>query len=73
MLQVATALGLLMALPMAFVIVLTQVNGLQDTARSVVPTAIDPVFGTTTFIILILCLVIGTVTVMAAGALAFKG
>ncbi len=69
--RVASLIGLFVALPMAFVVVMTQVNGLQNTARGLVPTAIDPVFGPATWLILIISLLIGTFTVIAAGMLVF--
>lgn len=65
--QVATVIGLLMALPMAFIVVKTQVDGLQTTAAGLVPTAMDPIFGTATFLILILCLVIVAFLAIGAG------
>ena len=71
--RVASLIGLLVALPMAFIVVMTQANGLQNTARGLVPAAIDPVFGPVTWLILILTLVIGAFTVIAAGMLIFGG
>jgi len=65
--QIATVIALLMALPMAFIVVLTQVNGLQNTARGLVPTALDPVFGTTTFLILLVCIALVAFLVIGAG------
>lgn len=65
--QAATVIALLMAVPMAFIVVLTQVNTLQDTARGLVPTSLDPVFGTTTFLILLLCLAMVAFLVIGAG------
>ncbi len=70
--QVATVVALLMAVPMAFIVVLTQVNGLQDTARGLVPTGLDPVFGTTTFIVLLLVLVMVAFLVISAGMMLGK-
>ncbi len=70
--QVATVIGLLVALPMAFIVVLTQVNTLQDTAKGLVPTSIDPVFGTATFLVLLLVITIGGFLVIGAGML-FSG
>lgn len=69
--RVASLIGLIVALPMAFIVVMTQANGLQNTARGLVPTAIDPVFGPVTWLILIISLVIATFTVIAAGMLIF--
>lgn len=69
--RIASMIGLIVALPMAFIIVMTQVNGLQNTARGLVPAAIDPVFGPVTWLVLILSLIIGTFTVIAAGMLVF--
>tara|TARA_R110000772_G_scaffold114144_2_gene218544 strand:+ start:642 stop:863 length:222 start_codon:yes stop_codon:yes gene_type:complete len=71
--RVASILGLIIAVPMAFVVVLSQVNGLQDTAKGLVPTSIDPVFGATTFVILLLSLFLGAGLVIAAGAVALGG
>lgn len=65
--QAATVIALLLAVPMAFIVVLTQVNSLQDTARGLVPTALDPVFGTTTFLILLLCIAMVAFLVIGAG------
>ena len=71
--RVASILGLIIAVPMAFVVVLSQVNGLQDSAKGLVPTSIDPVFGATTFVILLLSLFLGAGLVIAAGAVALGG
>ena len=71
--RVASVLGLIIAVPMAFVVVLSQVNGLQDTAKGLVPSSIDPVFGTTTFVILLLSLFLGAGLVIAVGAVALGG
>lgn len=65
--QAATVVALLVAVPMAFIVVLTQVNSLQDTARGLVPAALDPVFGTTTFLILLLSVTIVGFLVIGAG------
>ena len=64
--RIATVLGMVLALPLAFVVVLTQVNGLQDTSKGLVPTAIDPVFGMSTFAILLLVIMIGVGGLFAA-------
>jgi len=71
--RIAAVIGLIIALPMAFVVALPQVNGLQDTAKGLVPSAIDPVFGASTFIVLLLSLVIGAGLFIAAGAIALGG
>jgi hypothetical protein len=71
--RVASILGLIIAVPMAFVVVLSQVNGLQDSAKGLVPTSIDPVFGATTFVILLLSLFLGAGLVIAAGVVALGG
>jgi len=55
------------------VVVLSQVNGLQDSAKGLVPTSIDPVFGATTFVILLLSLFLGAGLVIAAGVVALGG
>ena len=65
--QVATVIALLFAVPMAFIVVLTQVNALQDTARGLVPVALDPTFGWVTFAILLLCLAMVAFLVIGAG------
>lgn len=67
--KAAALIALILALPLTFAVVLTQVNSLQDTSKGLVPAAIDPVFGTTTFIVLLLCIFIGVGLIMAAGAL----
>ena len=69
--RLASLIGLIVALPLSFVVVMTQVNGLQNTARGLVPAAIDPLFGPATWLILIITLVIGTFTVIAAGLVIF--
>jgi uncharacterized membrane protein (DUF106 family) len=51
---IAAVLGLIIAVPMVFVVALTQVNGLQDQAKGLVPDAIDPIMGVTTFLVLLL-------------------
>ena len=71
--RVASILGLIIAVPMAFVVVLSQVNGLQDSAKGLVPSSIDPVFGATTFVILLLSLFLGAGLVIAAGVVALGG
>ena len=67
--QVATVIGLLMALPMAFIVVYTQVDALQTTAKTVIPAGMDPIFGTPTIIILILCVIIVAFLAIGAGML----
>jgi hypothetical protein len=50
----AAVIGLIFAVPLVFVVALTSVNSLQDTSKGILPATIDPVFGTATFIILLL-------------------
>ena len=51
----AALLGLVMAIPMVFVVALTQTNALQNTARTLaLPGPIDSIFGPVTFIVLLL-------------------
>ena len=51
----AAMLGLIIAVPMVFVVAMTQVSSLQNTARTLaLPGPIDSVFGPVTFIILLL-------------------
>ena len=64
--RIAAIIGLVMAVPLAFVVIMTQVNTLQDTAKGVVPAAVDPIFGPTTFIILLLTILIGGGLIFAA-------
>jgi hypothetical protein len=71
--RVASVLGMIIAVPMAFVVVLSQVNGLQDTAKGLVPSTVDPVFGATTFVVLLLSLFLGAGLVIAVGAVALGG
>ncbi len=66
--QIASILALVIALPLAFIVVLTQTNTLQDTSKGLVPAAIDPIFGATTFVVLLLTPIIGVGLLLAAGA-----
>ena len=56
--QAAALLGLLIAVPMVFVVALTQVNGLQDTTKGLVPSTLEPLYGTITVAVLIIAVVV---------------
>ncbi|KKM08082.1 hypothetical protein LCGC14_1727480 [marine sediment metagenome] len=66
---VAAVLGLIVAVPAAFVVVMTQVNTLQDTSKGIVPSALDGVMGTSTLFMLLLSLIIVFGLIMAVFSL----
>ncbi len=66
---VATILGLVLAVPAVFVVAMTQVNTLQDTSKGILPSALDGIFGTSTFLVLLLTVVIGVGLIVAAFSL----
>lgn len=66
--RIVALLGLLLAVGVG-VVGMVQISGLQDLSKGTVPASVDSLFGTTTFIWLLL--VVAILVMMVTGAVAF--
>ena len=65
---IASVVGVMLAFVIAFMAV-DEINGLQDLSKSLTSGAVETMFGTTTFIMLLVAVVIGLGAILAVAAL----